>query len=485
MKFNNTLNNISAVCINLNTRKDKKRYMKIQAKRKDIHLKYYTATLNKNPKKGCLMSHLEVINNAERDNVEQLLVLEDDAKFTINPRILTEPPSDWDMLYLGGTVHRVMNRDNKSWPRITCWTTHAYIINMKNKKLLEDIRKAVDYEEEIDRFYLEKIHPNYNVYMSNPMVAIQKEGYSDIEGTNVNYDFMQQTISGLSIPEYENVDGNYVLKLPQIPDDELPKVSIITPTHNRRELFSIAIRNFEEFIYPKNKLEWIIVDDSTEENSITDLIPKDRRIHLLELRDPNSKEITKLTIPQKRNIGASKATGDIIVHMDDDDYYPPESVLARVKVLLKYAKDGIKCVGCTEIGTYDLMSNMSSMTSDGPISFSEASMAYTKEFWNEKAFNNHQLRGEHKDFMMNRLESCMDIPYAFVLIAITHTHNYTSFRKVSKNILKFRDTNKDVNFYDIWDEEVQFFMSDLRNYLQTIQRKKEIKDNEDKVVVCE
>ena len=128
MKFNNTLNNISAVCINLNTRKDKKRYMKIQAKRKDIHLKYYTATLNKNPKKGCLLSHLDVINNAERDNVEQLLVLEDDAKFTINPRILTEPPSDWDMLYLGGTVHRVMNRDNKSWPRITCWTTQAYII---------------------------------------------------------------------------------------------------------------------------------------------------------------------------------------------------------------------------------------------------------------------------------------------------------------------------------------------------------------------
>ena len=35
----------------------------------------------------------------------------------------------------------------------------------------EDIRKAVDYEEEIDRFYLEKIHPNYNVYMSNPMVV--------------------------------------------------------------------------------------------------------------------------------------------------------------------------------------------------------------------------------------------------------------------------------------------------------------------------
>ena len=72
------------------------------------------------------------------------------------------------------------------------------------------------------------------------MIAIQKEGYSDIEGTVVNYDFMQKTISGLSIPEYEEVDGNYVLKLPSIPEEELPHISIVTPTHNRRELFSIV-----------------------------------------------------------------------------------------------------------------------------------------------------------------------------------------------------------------------------------------------------
>ena len=465
MKFNNTLNDVSAVCINLRTRKDKKRNMKIQAKRKDINIKYYTTTLNENPKRGCLLSHLDVINKAEEDNVQQLLILEDDAKFILNPRVLQEPPSDWDMLYLGGTVHRIMNRDNKAWPRVACWTTHAYIINMNNKKLLEDIRKAYDYKEEIDRFYLEKIHTNYNVYMSDPMIAIQKEGYSDIEGTVVNYDFMQKTISGLSIPEYEEVDGNYVLKLPSIPEEELPHISIVTPTHNRRELFSIAVRNFEEFIYPKDKIEWIIVDDSSEEHTIVDLVPKDKRIHFFELRDPNSKEVTKLTIAQKRNIGASKAKGEIILHMDDDDYYPPESILARVKVLMKYKKDGIKCVGCTEIGTYNLMENKSSMSSDGPISFSEASMAYYRDFWVERAFNNHQLRAEHKDFMENRLDACMDIPYAFVLIALTHHNNYTSFRKISRNTLKFRDNNRDANFYDIWDEETQFFMSDLRRYI--------------------
>ena len=470
MKFNNSLNKIKAVCINLDIRKDKKRFMKIQSRRKNLKLHYHTTSLHENPKRGCLLSHLHVINEAERDNVEQLLILEDDAKFTINPKVLHEPPEDWDMLYLGGTVHRILNRTNKHWPRVHCWTTHAYIINMKNKQLVEDIKKVENYKDEIDRYYLTEIHPKYNVYISDPMIALQKEGYSDIEKTNVNYDFMQKTISGLSIPEYEEKDGNYILKLPQISNNELPKVSIITPTHNRREMFSLANRNFEEFNYPKDKLEWIIVDDSSDENPIDDMVNKDRRIHLLQLRDPNSKEVTKLTISQKRNIGASKATGEIIIHMDDDDYYPPESIIARVKVLLKYKEAGIRCVGCTQIGTYDLMENKSSMSSDGPISFSEATMAYFKDFWQEQPFQNDQLRAEHKGFMENRLDCCMDIPYAFVIIAITHENNYTSFRKIGNNTLKFRDNNRDANYYDIWDEETQFFMNDLRSYLAKIQK---------------
>ena len=235
-------------------------------------------------------------------------------------------------------------------------------------------------------------------------------------------------------------------------------------------MFSLANRNFEEFNYPKDKLEWIIVDDSSDENPIDDMVNKDRRIHLLQLRDPNSKEVTKLTISQKRNIGASKATGEIIIHMDDDDYYPPESIIARVKVLLKYKEAGIRCVGCTQIGTYDLMENKSSMSSDGPISFSEATMAYFKDFWQEQPFQNDQLRAEHKGFMENRLDCCMDIPYAFVIIAITHENNYTSFRKIGNNTLKFRDNNRDANYYDIWDEETQFFMNDLRSYLAKIQK---------------
>ena len=44
--------------------------------------------------------------------------------------------------------------------------------------------------------------------------------------------------------------------------------------------------------------------------------------------------------------------------MDDDDYYPPESIISRIKILLKYKLDNIECVGSTLIGTYNIITDI-------------------------------------------------------------------------------------------------------------------------------
>jgi len=264
--------------------------------------------------------------------------------------------------------------------------------------LVAEIIKAANYDGEIDRYYLEKIHPKFKCYMCDPMICLQREGFSDIENKMVNYDFMQQTLMGLRVPE-SSVDGegNYILKLPAIDNDKLPAVSIITPTYKRRKLFDMALRNFTNFIYPRNKLEWIIVDDSPEDECVKDMLPRgDKRIKYIHMDNGDE----PFTIAMKRNMAVSNSSHKYIVHMDDDDYYPPESILARIKILLKYQDEGIECVGSTLIGTYNIMTNISSMSSDGPISLSEASMAYTRKFWEERPFDEKCLRGEHK-FSLN------------------------------------------------------------------------------------
>jgi glycosyltransferase involved in cell wall biosynthesis len=299
------------------------------------------------------------------------------------------------------------------------------------------------------------------------MVAIQKEGFSDIENQEVSYDFMQHTLNGLLLPEHIiDENNNYILKLPNIDFDNLPKISIITPTYKRRKIFSMAIRNFENFIYPKEKLEWIIVDDSPEDENVRDLLPRDKRIKFIKMDSGND----PMTIAMKRNIAVSNSSYEYIIHMDDDDYYPPESILSRIKTLIKYKEQGIECVGSTIIGTYNILKNESSMSSDGPISLSEASMGYTKKFWEDRPFDELCERGEHKYFTEQRLNKIIDIPYSFIIIAINHKNNFTEgLRSDNTGLLKYsKESGKEgeiANFYDTWDLETKLFIIDLRNYL--------------------
>ncbi len=175
MKFNNKFPSVYPICINLAKRKNKKKWMVKQAKKNKMKLNFYTAKLHKNPKRGCLESHINVIKEAIENKVKYLFILEDDAMFIKPLDKLPEPPKDWSMLYLGGTVKYIFSRDDEKimkkagnrWIRMTCWTTHAYILNLNNKELVADILKAVDqpYDMEIDRYYIDNIHQKYKCYM--------------------------------------------------------------------------------------------------------------------------------------------------------------------------------------------------------------------------------------------------------------------------------------------------------------------------------
>ena len=461
------LKNCPTYVINLIERNDKKIYIERLFHEKNIKFEFYRPVKHSNPKRGCLESHLHLIRNALENKFDKILIFEDDVKFLKSLKNLKEPPSDWNMIYLGGTVHRIMDNKNKYYTRVQTWTTHAYFINLKDRDFVNKLLEMENYNEEVDRFYLEKINPKFKCYMSNPMIAIQKEDYSDIEGQEVNYDFMQYTLNGLRLPENEiDSDGNYILKLDYIKNKDLPKISIITPTYNRRKLFSMALNNYENFNYPKNKIEWVIVDDSPNDmDSVEDLVSYMRNVKYIRFRSYEE----PMTVASKRNIGVSNASNQYIIHMDDDDYYPPESLIARVKLLLKYEKEGIECLGSTLIGTYNILTNTSSMSTDGPISLSEASMAYTKKFWETRGFDDLCVRGEHKYFTENRFDKILDVPYSFILIAVNHRNNMSNELRGDDSLLKFSENNSKygevANFFDTWDMDTQMFIIQLRKYI--------------------
>jgi hypothetical protein len=508
------------VCINLQSRKDRKKKIKKLLKQHEINYTFYNAKLHKNPKTGCINSHLAVIKNAINENkYDYVFILEDDIKFIndyenenknekdiiinynleinknknknkINEKIKKfnldnlNYPDEWDMLYFGGTIKDLIGVEKNGWVHMTTWNTHAYIINLKNKEMINDILKLDNNIKndniEIDKYYLDNIHPKYKCFMHSPMLITQEQGYSDIEMATVNYNFMEDSLKGFRKPESEEKNGEYILKLSDvnIKDCDLPKISIITPTKNRRNFFSLPIYNYENFDYPKDKIEWIIVEqtDTTGEIAgIWDLLPVKERYNISNVDNiPVNKKKRKqgssiikylelksdanMTIAQMRNMCVNLSSGDIIIHMDDDDYYPPESIMTRVKLLLKYKND-IGCVGCSKIGVYDIYNNKSTLSSDGVLSMSEASMGYWRIFWDKQNFNELETDGEYKGFLIDRFEKVMDIPYSFIIIATKHNNR----EKEVKTIVKYK--GNDYNFFDSWDLETRELINSIRKIL--------------------
>ena len=68
---------------------------------------------------------------------------------------------------------------------------------------------------------------------------------------------------------------------------QLPMVSVCTPTYNRRPFIPSMLKCFEHQIYPKKRIEWIIIDDGTDQ--IDDLV-----------NDPNFIRIGELLAEKRR-----------------------------------------------------------------------------------------------------------------------------------------------------------------------------------------
>ena len=112
------------------------------------------------------------------------------------------------------------------------------------------------------------------------------------------------------------------------------EVSVITPTYNRRAFIPALIEIYKSQTFPKEKMEWIIIDDGRDK--VEDLFIEAAKT-IPNLRYQYVSE--KLRIGAKRNQLNKEARGAIIVAMDDDDYYPPQRVQTVVDAF-KISKNG-------------------------------------------------------------------------------------------------------------------------------------------------
>jgi glycosyltransferase involved in cell wall biosynthesis len=192
-----------------------------------------------------------------------------------------------------------------------------------------------------------------------------------------------------------------------------PKVSILTPTFNRRPFIPYLIKCIEAQTYPKHCIEWIIVDDGTDK--IGDLVE-----HLPYVRYFPYDE--KMTLGKKRNLMNSKAEHDIIVYMDDDDYYPPERVAHSVETLQKHPE--ALCAGSSEIYIY--FKHVDQIYKFGPYGKTHATagtFAFRRELLKQTAYEEDAALAEEKHFLKNYTIPLVQMDPMKTILVFSHPHN--------------------------------------------------------------
>jgi hypothetical protein len=204
-------------------------------------------------------------------------------------------------------------------------------------------------------------------------------------------------------------------------EEDLPPISVITITRDRRAFIPLVKYGLIAQTYPAEKIEWIIVDDGKDQ--IKDLVSDMKNVVYVLVDEP-------MTIGAKRNLAVTYASHKILVTMDDDDVYPSNSLLSRVAHMLAEPKK--ECLFSTVIPCYDIHEKKSFMNVP-PIKLpmcervSEATLCFTWEFWEAGRFPEQQI-GEGGGFVRGREHLCREMSPQDVIVSLIHKKN-TSSRK--------------------------------------------------------
>lgn len=409
-------------CITNNRQKNRYRnFQKRQSKKKQYNVVFFDEpTIRPKNKKMSketlrLTSYVKIIREAQRKKLSCVMIMQDTAKILSTRLIVKNPPNDWDMLMLSGKVQQVFpdpeTDQSSDWKRVSCVDNICFIVNTT---IYSDIiNEAKNFTESFDQLLQSRIHPNKRCYLIQPQLVSHLD--TSVTSTTLLPFTDPFTIDQVSL--VNNVSEQ----------DDLPKISIVTPTHNHNDIFPLAVMNFFKTRYPQELLEWVIVDDSDTPVSVS--LPPELT-QLDNVKYISCKTTSKMTIGAKRNVGVSYSTSDIIINMDDDDYFYPDAFEKLVRTLL--TSEGKKCLGAGKLPIMRLHDglctfNYKNTESNKHNQLWEGTLIYYKDFWNARNYDETIEEREGDLFLngrMNEVGEYTDTENQ-IMVALAHSSNHT------------------------------------------------------------
>ena len=239
--------------------------------------------------------------------------------------------------------------------------------------------------------------------------------------------------------------------------EKYPFVSICTPTYNRRPFIESMIKCFNHQTYPKDKMEWIIIDDGTDK--IEELV-----IDISQVKYYKYDE--KMVLGKKRNLMHEKSKGDIIVYMDDDDYYPPERVSHAVSMLQSHPK--ALCAGSSEIYIYfKHIEQMVQFGPYGPNHGTAGTFAFKREMLKDSVYDDTAALAEEKAFLKNYTVPFVQLEPKKTILVFSHVHNTFDKKTLldNRHPKYVKDSDKTVDDFIKEPELKEFYMNQIEPLL--------------------
>jgi len=239
-------------------------------------------------------------------------------------------------------------------------------------------------------------------------------------------------------------------------ESKFPFVSICTPTFNRRPFIPYIIKCFEHQTYPRERMEWIILDDGTDK--IEDLVK-----HIPQVKYFKYDE--KMKLGRKRNLMHEKCKGNFIVYIDDDDYYPPERVSHAIETLQK--NPNALCAGSSTMFIYfKHVQKMYQFGPYGPNHATAATFAFRKELLKQTAYDNDSSCSEETTFLKQYSIPFVQLDPMKCILVVSHIHNSLDKKILLEDNNPFvKESPKRVDDFIKELELKKFFIEDIETLL--------------------
>jgi glycosyltransferase involved in cell wall biosynthesis len=172
-------------------------------------------------------------------------------------------------------------------------------------------------------------------------------------------------------------------------------------------------------------MEWVIVDDGTD--CVRDVVEAAGISQIKYVRLPQ-----RVTLGRKRNIMHANCTGDILVYMDDDDYYPPNRVSHAVETLQQHPE--ALAAGSSVLHIYfKHLDKIVEFGPYGPRHATAGTFAFRKALLAQTAYDDTATTGEEKTFLKNYSIPLVQLDPRKVILCFSHDHNTFDKRVLLQN----------------------------------------------------